>query len=114
MEDLKLFKLNYGNYVLFLADEDIYFYYEKIYEQLSSLLGKTFSITIDMFLRNGFTFNRFIELIFDEKGHYKSNIINPRDVSDELKENTRQFLKANIYYLDESPISNNAKKFILA
>ena len=113
MEDLKIFKLNYENYLLFLADEDIYFYYEKIYEQLSSMLGKTFSITVDMFLRNGFTFNRFIELIFDEKGKSKSKIINPRDVSDELKENTKQFLRTNVAYLEDSPISNNVKKFVL-
>lgn len=114
VEDIKIFKLNYETYLLFLADDDIYFYREEIYNQLSSLLGKKFSIMVDMFLRNGFTFNRFVELTFDENGQFKSRIVNPRDVPDELKENTKQFLKKNVLYLEESPISNIAKEFILA
>lgn len=102
-----------GCYVLLTTTEDPYYLYNDLYECLSSNMGRSFSIIIDLFLRNGFTFNRFIELEFID-GKAKTRIINPREVAEEIKESTREYLKKNTNLLYDSALSQSTINFVLA
>ena len=98
--------------ILLTTVEDLYFSLEEIYDELAVSYGKTFSIIVDLFLRNGFSFNRFIELNFYDKEKYTSNIVNPRDVSEEAKRKIVKHLKGNLELLYNSALSKNTIDFI--
>lgn len=73
---------------------------------------KILTVVVDLFLRNGFSFNRFVELNFDN-GNYKLFIINPNEIPEVSKENIRKYLKNNINLLENSVLSKKAINFIL-
>ena len=115
MEEYKLFNFEdeQKNNVIFInSTEDLYDLTGFIYEDLSKAYGSSFSVVVDLFLRNGFSFNRFVELKFDN-GNYKSFIINPNDISELSKESIRKYLKSNICLLENSALSKKAINFIL-
>jgi hypothetical protein len=98
--------------VLMTTVEDLYFSLENIYDDLSASYGKTFTIIVDLFLRNGFSFNRFTELNFCDRGNYTSSIVNPRDVSEEAKRKIAMYLQRHSELLYNSALSKNAIDFI--
>ena len=101
--------------VVFLTTvEDLYFSIGNIYDDLATSYGKTFSIIVDLFLRNGFSFNRFVELDFHDKEKYTSCIVNPRDVSEEAKRKIAVHLKSHSELLCNSALSKNTIDFICA
>lgn len=110
MKDFKIFKLNeYESYVLLVSNEDIYFLYDKLKQELDNQ-----KIIIDLFYRNGFSFNRFVEIDFNKSQNQKSRIINPRFVSESIKNNTKEYFKNNENLLRKSSLSNGIKEFVLA
>ena len=110
MKDFKIFKLNeYESYVLLVSNEDIYFLYDQLKQELDNQ-----KIIIDLFYRNGFSFNRFIEMDFNKSQNQKSRIINPRFVSESIKNNTKEYFKNNENLLRKSSLSNGIKEFVLA
>lgn len=98
--------------LLITSLEDVYYLYSEIYDNLSKKYGSSFSILIDLFLRNGFSFNRFAKIIFTDRNKYKIILVNQRDVSEEVKANIRKYLKSNIKVLERSTLSSNAIDFI--
>lgn len=109
MKNYKYFTLNdYESYVLLLSNEDIYFSYDQIKKEI-----KTNKVIVDMFYRNGYTFNRFVELIFTND-KVRTRIINPRLISEAIKENTHNYFKTNKESLAKSTLSLNIKNFIYA
>lgn len=117
MSNFELFKVDneiINKYILITTTEDIYYLYDEIYGVLSKDMGTAhFKITVDLFLRNGFTFNRFLVLEFMD-GKVKSLVLNPREVPEILKENTKSFLRSNNFILRESALSKSAIDFILS
>ncbi len=108
MKKFMLFKINnYESYVLLLSNEDMYYLYDEI--RKVSNKGR---VLVDMFYRNGFSFNRFIELIFNKENEVTSRVINPRYVSELIKENTHEYFKQNNEVLESSTLSKSIKKFI--
>lgn len=93
--------------------EDVYFLYSEIFEFFSKTYGNTFEIIVDLFLRNGFSFNRFIRIIFDGKENPKLEIVNPLDVSDNIKLDIRNYLKKNIELLEKATIEKSVKDYML-
>ena len=92
--------------------EDMYYFIDDIYEEISKVKGTKFSVIIDLFLRNGFSFNRFAMLQFDGKESYNTFIINSYEVSDNVKKEIRQYLKSNNTLLDESALDNETIEFV--
>lgn len=83
MKDYEIFKFenDINEIVVFVTNtEDFYYIQNDIYNELSKTNGKDFSILIDLFLRNGFSFNRFVSLTFEGKEKCSTYIVNPRDV----------------------------------
>ena len=70
MKNYEIFKINeYESYLLLLSNEDIYYLYDEIRTKTN---GE--KILVDMFFRNGFSFNRFIELIFDDDNQVTTRV----------------------------------------
>lgn len=110
MKDFQIFKLNeYESYVLLISNEDIYFLYDKLKKVLNNQ-----KIIIDLFYKNGFSFNRFIEIDLNKSQNKKSRIVNPRFVSENIKNNTKDYFKNNQILLNTSSLSKGIKEFVIA
>lgn len=92
--------------------EDMYYFIDDIYEEISKVKGTKFSVIIDLFLRNGFSFNRFVMFQFHGKEKYNTFIINSYDVSDNAKRQIRQYLKVNNKILEESALDSKTIEFV--
>ena len=110
MKKVEYFKINeYLDYILFVSNDDLYFSYEQI---RSIVKENKKSILIDMFYRNGYSFNRFIELDFTDNSKVESRLVNPRDVSEDIKENTKKYFRNHSELLERSTLVESVKSFI--
>lgn len=100
------------NVILLTTTEDLYFLEEIIYEELSIKYGENFSVLVDLFLRNGFSFNRFVTLNYKGRNNVKISIKNPIDVSEKIKYKIRQYLRQNIDILNNSALSMRTIEFV--
>ncbi len=116
MKEYKIFSLEEENrdLVLLTSVDDPYFILDDIYNELKSIRGTSFSIVLDLLLRNGYSFNRFSLINYDSQGKHDSKIINTRDISELAKSQVRKYLMSNKVYLDESALSDRIKNFILS
>ena len=97
--------------VVFLnTTEDLYFLQDEIMEKVSS---KNKTVLVDLFLRNGFTFNRYVLLKMDSNNKFKSFIINPREVSEKIKKKLENYLKEHKELLYSSSLTQNEIEFII-
>lgn len=115
MDEFKIFKFeneNNEDVVLITSTEDLYFLQDDIYASFSSTKGEKFSVVVDLFLRNGFSFNRFINLSFNGKSKCKSYIINQRDISENIKIAIKKYLKQNINLLESSALNSRLVEFV--
>jgi hypothetical protein len=112
VKDFTVFQFDDDILIFVNSTEDIYFLYDMVYDELSGSLGENFSVIVDLFLRNGFSFNRFISLSFNGRSKVKSQIINPRDISEELKFNIRLYLKNNLMLFEECSLPKKIISFI--
>ena len=70
MKDYEIFKFENDinqNVAFIKTTEDLYFIKDDIYDELSKVNGNEFEILVDLFLRNGFSFNRFVLLKYKGK-----------------------------------------------
>ena len=100
------------NVILLTCTEDIYFLQDDIYDKLSSSSGNEFTVLVDLFVRNGFSYNRFISLKYRGKDNIKTLIVNPRDVSEKIKCEIRKYLKKHLDILNKSALSMNTIEFV--
>ena len=100
------------NYIFLNNVDDLYFFAEDIYNELSKSQGNKFSVIVDLFLRNGYSFNRYVQLNF-EQGNYNSIIINPNDVSESSKKTIRQYLKEHVDILNNGALSKTTINYVL-
>lgn len=116
MKEYEMFSLEEENRdIIFLISlEDPYFIFDSIYEELSVTRGSCFSVTVDMFLRNGYSFNRYILIEFSSKEDYKTKLINSRDISDKAKYCVKRFLMKNNKYLIDSALSKRTIDFVMS
>jgi len=114
MKEFQYFQIKsdiHEDYLLLTSTEDAYYLYEEMYAEISQNKGEKFSIILDLILRNGFAFNRFILLEFSGE-NVLSKIINPREVPEDIKFNTKKYLCENRDLLHNSALSNSAINFI--
>lgn len=115
IKDYEIFNFNdedIQNVILLTCTEDIYFLQDDIFDKLSSSYGNEFTVLVDLFVRNGFSYNRFISLKFKGKDNIKTLIVNPRDVSEKVKCEIRKYLKNHIDILNKSALSMNTIEFV--
>ena len=105
---------HYNKEIIFInSTTDVYYLYNQIFDSLSLKYGEKFSVLIDLFLRNGFSYNRFVNVIFDGKGKYKLFLVNQREIPEDAKKDIRNYLKNNKDILDSSALSQETINFIL-
>ena len=115
MKDYKIFEFedDINHNVAFInTTEDLYFIKDYIYDELSKVNGNEFEILVDFFLRNGFSFNRFVLLKYKGKGKCKTLIVNPTDVSEQIKMKIKEYLKNNENILQHSVLSKETIEFV--
>jgi len=110
MKTVEYFRLNeYIDYILFVSNDDLYFSYDKIRNIVKD--NKKIML-VDLFYRNGYSFNRFIELDFTDDLKVKSRLVNPREVPEDIKENTKKYFKTHYKLLERSTLVESVKNFI--
>ena len=115
MKDYKIFEFedDINHNVAFInTTEDLYFIKDYIYDELSKVNGNEFEILVDLFLRNGFSFNRFVLLKYKGKEKWKTLIVNPTDVSEQIKMKIKEYLKNNENILQHSVLSKETIEFV--
>ena len=98
--------------VLITTLEDPYYLQDEIYEVIANPETKEFSVLVDLFLRNGFSFNRYSLFTYDVNKSCKSTIINPRQVPDFIKRSVKIFLINKPDILNESALSKKTLDFV--
>lgn len=115
MKEYEIFKFeeDVDKYIVLIkSTEDLYFLEDDIYEEMKEKCGSKFSIIIDLFLRNGFSFNRFVLLNYNDKDNKKSYIINPREISEQIKYKVRSYLIENEELLTNSALPKYTIEFM--
>lgn len=100
------------NVILLTCTEDIYFLQEEIYDEFSNIYGTEFTVLVDLFVRNGFSFNRFVSLKYKGKDNIKTLMVNPMEVSEKIKKEIRKYLKSHIEILNNSALSMRTIEFV--
>ena len=111
MKEYEVFKFedDINEKVVFVTNtEDLYYLQDDIFDEFSETNGEKFSILIDLFLRNG-----FVLLSFKGKEQCWTYIVNPRDVSDEIKIRARNYLMANQELLKNSALTKSTINFVI-
>ena len=101
------------NVVFLNTTEDLYFLQDEIMEDINNKDSQNKTILVDLFLRNGFTFNRYVLLKLDKNNRYRSFIINPREVSERIKIKIEEYLRNHNELLYSSSLSKKEIEFII-
>lgn len=102
------------NVVFLNTTEDIYFLQDEIMKEINIKNSQTKTVLVDLFLRNGFTFNRYILLKYDKNNkRLKNFIINPREVSEKIKAKIKEYIRNHNELLYSSSLSKKEIEFIL-
>ena len=110
MKDFVILKNeNSKEYVCFINNvEDVEYYLDDISKEAKAL-GQT-KIIIDLFLVNGYSYNRFFEFNLITK---ELLLINPRNIDNDTYKNINIYLKNNIQLLENSALSSVLKTIVL-
>lgn len=112
--EIFIFEEDINENVVFLnTTEDLYFLQDEIMEDINNKDSQNKTILVDLFLRNGFTFNRYILLKLDKNNRYRSFIINPREVSERIKIKIEEYLRNHNELLYSSSLSKKEIEFII-
>lgn len=108
------FKEDVNENVVFLnTTEDLYFLQDEIMENITIQNNLNKTVLVDLFLRNGFTFNRYVLLKLDKNNRCRSFIINPREVSEKIKMKIKEYLRSHNELLYSSSLSKKEIEFII-
>ena len=112
--EIFIFEEDVNENVVFLnTTEDLYFLQDEIMEDINNKDSQNKNILVDLFLRNGFTFNRYVLLKLDKNNRYRSFIINPREVSERIKIKIEEYLRNHNELLYSSSLSKKEIEFII-
>ena len=101
------------NVVFLNTTEDLYYLQDEIIDNINKKNSQARTVLVDLFLRNGFTFNRYILLKFDKDKKCRSFIINPREVSEKIKTKIADYLREHNELLYSSSLSKKEIDFIM-
>ena len=112
--EIFIFEEDVNENVVFLnTTEDLYFLQDEIMEDINNKDSQNKTILVDLFLRNGFTLNRYVLLKLDKNNRYRSFIINPREVSERIKIKIEEYLRNHNELLYSSSLSKKEIEFII-
>lgn len=96
-------------YVCFINTvDDVYFFLDDIKEE-ATRLGME-HITIDLFLINGYAYNRFFNYVINNSD---LSIVNPREIGDYVYESINKYISSNISLLEQSALSPAMQQIVI-
>ncbi len=96
-----------NGFILLTTTEDFYYELEEVTEKLLKTFGEKFTVIVDHFITNGFSFNRFGRIDYTN-GLRKYSIVNSREVDDEYDNLFRKYVKEHVDFLETSSLSQKA------
>ena len=98
-------------FLLITSVEDFYYEIDDAFIDLSAVYGPDFSIIIDHFITNGFSFNRFVRIDYSN-GSYKKSLVTSTEVNDFYDNKFIEYLRKHKKLLNESSLSKRTISII--
>lgn len=98
-------------FLLITSVEDIYFELDTVMNNLSDIYGQKFSVIIDHFITNGFSFNRFARIDYSYK-NLKKSLVTYSEIGDFYENEFFEYLKKHSDFLSESSLSKRTISII--
>ena len=97
--------------ILLTTTEDFYYELDEVTDELIKKFGEKFTIIVDHFITNGFSFNRFGRIDYTN-GSRKYSMVNSREIDDEYDNLFKKYVKEHIDFLETSSLSKKAISII--
>ena len=100
-----------NSFLLLKSVDDFYYELDQVMSELSETYGPEFSIVVDHFITNGFSFNRFVRIDYNNK-KYKKTFITSSEVNDYYDNKFIDYLRKNKEFLSDSSLSKRTISII--
>jgi hypothetical protein len=100
-----------NSFLLVTSVDDFYYELDQVMSELSETYGPEFSIVVDHFITNGFSFNRFVRIDYNNK-KYKKTFITSSEVNDYYDNKFIDYLRKNKEFLSDSSLSKRTISII--
>ena len=100
-----------NSFLLVTSVDDFYYELDQVMSELSETYGPEFSIDVDHFITNGFSFNRFVRIDYNNK-KYKKTFITSSEVNDYYDNKFIEYLRKNKEFLSDSSLSKRTISII--
>jgi len=100
-----------NSFLLVTSVDDFYYELDQVMSELSETYGPEFSIVVDHFITNGFSFNRFVRIDYNNK-KYKKTFITSSEVNDYYDNKFIEYLRKNKEFLSDSSLSKRTISII--
>lgn len=91
-------------YILLTTVDDIYYEIDNILNELSKTYGSIYSIIIDHFITNGFSFNRFSRIDY-LNGSFKKSLVTNTEINDVYEKKFIDYILTHKKFLNDSSLS---------
>lgn len=100
-----------NTFLLITSVDDFYYDLDQVLSELSAFYGPEFTIVIDHFITNGFSFNRFVRIDYNNE-KYKKTLITNSEINDFYDSKFIEYLRKHKDFLNESSLSKRTISII--
>lgn len=100
-----------NTFLLITSVDDFYYDLDQVLSELSAVYGQEFSIVLDHFITNGFSFNRFVRIDYNNE-KYKKTLITSSEINDTYDNKFIEYLRKHKNFLNESSLSKRTISII--
>jgi len=100
-----------NTFLLITSVDDFYYDLDQALSELSAVYGPEFSIVLDHFITNGFSFNRFVRIDYNND-KYKKTLITSSEINDFYDNKFIEYLRKHKDFLNESSLSKRTISII--
>ncbi|MDY0294617.1 MAG: type II toxin-antitoxin system RnlB family antitoxin [Acholeplasmataceae bacterium] len=100
-----------NTFLLITSVDDFYYDLDQVLSELSAVYGPEFTIVLDHFITNGFSFNRFVRIDYNNE-KYKKTLITSSEINDFYDNKFIEYLRKHKDFLNESSLSKRTISII--
>jgi len=100
-----------NTFLLITSVDDFYYDLDQVLSELSVVYGPEFTIVLDHFITNGFSFNRFVRIDYNNE-KYKKTLITNSEINDFYDNKFIEYLRKHKDFLNESSLSKRTISII--
>lgn len=100
-----------NTFLLITSVDDFYYDLDQVLSELSTVYGPEFTIVLDHFITNGFSFNRFVRIDYSNE-KYKKTLITNSEINDFYDNKFIEYLRKHKDFLNESSLSKRTISII--